>query len=312
MIVLRSLLYVPGNNMRLITKAASLAADAIILDLEDAVPLADKETARVMIRDSVRAIKAGGHGVFVRVNSLATGLTEKDLEYVVVDGLDGVMLAKTEAGPDMTELDRWIGKREAAAGMAPGSVKMMPLVESAKGVIKAYEIASASSRIAAVAFGAGDYCRDMGRSVSQLTAEETELLYARSQLSNASRAAGVQALDTPFLGSLTDREGFMRESRLAVQLGFKGKQMIHPAQIEFINTTFSPPEDEVKYAGRLVAAFEKAQSGGAGAISFEGKMIDLMSYRQAKELLSLGTLIAEKEKSKEAAGVALSEFFTAR
>ena len=311
MIVLRSMLYVPGNSMRMITKAATLASDAIILDLEDAVALPDKATARIMVRDSISAIKSGGAYVFVRVNALTTNLTAEDLKFVVVKGLDGIILAKTETKSDVAELDGMIEEAEKGAGLKSGSVTIIPLIESAKGVVNAHEIASASKRLVAVLFGAGDYYRDLGRAVSFLTPEQTELLYARSQIVNGSRAAGVQAIDTPFFGLLTDREGFAKETALALQLGFKGKQLIHPTQIEFVNKTFAPSAEEVGYSRRLAEAFEEAQARGLGAVSFEGKMIDVMSYNQAKELVDFVEVIAEKEKSRQLnPSVSLSRFFT--
>jgi len=289
------MLFVPGNSMRMITKAASLPADAIILDLEDAVPLPDKATARIMIRDSIKGVKLGGSYVFVRVNAITTKLTTEDLKFVAVEGLDGLMLAKTETKSDIVELDSMLEETEKGWGLEPRSLKVVPLIESAKGVINAYEIASASERIIAVAFGAGDYYRDLGRSVSFLSPEQTELLYARSRIVNCSVAAGVQAIDTVFFGLLTDREGFMKETMLALQLGFKGKLLIHPTQIEPVNKAFSPLPDEAEYARRVVEAFEEAQARGLGAISFEGKMIDYMNYKQAKDLVRLVEFIAEKE-----------------
>lgn len=308
--VLRSMLFVPGNSMRLITKAATLAADAIILDLEDAVPLPDKGTARIMVRDSIKAIKSGVSALFVRVNALITNLTSEDLRVVCVEGLDGIMLAKAEAESDVVKLAGMLEEAEKGSGLKLGSLTIVPLIESAKGVVNTYEIASASKRVVAVAFGAGDYYRDLGRSVSFLSPEQTELLYARSQIVNGSRAAGIQAIDTPFFGLLTDREGFMRETILALQLGFKGKLLIHPTQIDFVNKTFSPSLDEAGYSRRVVEAFEEAQAKGLGAISFEGKMIDIMSYRQAKDLVNFVEVVVEKEKKRQLApAISLSQFF---
>ncbi len=284
--------------MRMIAKAATLPADAIILDLEDAVPLPDKATARIMIRDSIKDVKLGGSYVFVRVNALTTNLTAEDLKFVAVEGLDGLMLAKSETKSDIVELDSMLEETEKGGGLEPRSLKVVPLIESAKGVINAYEIASASERIIAVAFGAGDYYRDLGRGAS-FSPEQTELLYARSRIVNCSVAAGVQAIDTVFFGLLTDREGFMKETMLALQLGFKGKLLIHPTQIEPVNKAFSPLPDEAEYARRVVEAFEEAQARGLGAISFEGKMIDYMNYKQAKDLVRLVEFIAEEEKEDE-------------
>jgi len=311
MMVLRSMLFVPGNSMRMITKAATLAADAIILDLEDAVPLTDKATARIMVRDSVKGVKLGGPGVFVRVNALTTKLTAEDLKFVAVEGLDGVMLAKTETKSDVVDLDGMLTEREKSSGLEQGGIKIIPLLESAKGVLNAYEIASTSERVVAVAFGAGDYYRDLGRDVSSCSSQQTEFLYARSQIVNSSVAAGVQALDTPFFGLLTDKEGFAKETTQVVQLGFKGKLLIHPSQIELVNEMFSPSQDEAEYARRVVKAFEEAQARGMGAISFEGKMVDYMNYKQAKDLISFVELLAEKEeKRRRASPISLSYFLS--
>jgi len=310
MMVLRSMLFVPGNSMRMITKAATLPADAIILDLEDAVPLPDKETARVMSRDTIKVLKSTGAYVFVRINALTTGLVAEDVKYVAVDGLDGIVLPKAEATSDVVELDGMLAEIEKNSGLELGNFKIIPLVETAKGVINAYEIASASKRIVAVGFGAGDYYRDLGRSVSSLSPEQTELLYARSQTVIASRAVGVQALDTVFFGLLTDVDSFMKEAILALKLGFKGKFLIHPTQIEVVNKIFSPSPEEVTYASRVVAAFEEAQAKGLGATSFEGKMIDYMTYQQAKDLAGFAELIVNKEeRRKQASTVSLSQFF---
>lgn len=310
MMVLRSMLFVPGNSMRMITKAVTLPADAIILDLEDAVPLPDKETARIMVRDSIKGVKSGGAYVFVRVNALTTNLTAEDLQSIVVESLDGIMLAKAETKSDIEELDKMIGEAEEASGLESGAIKIIPLIESTRGVVNAYEIASASKRVVAVAFGAGDYYRDLGRSVASLSQEQTELLYARSQIANSSVAAGVPAIDTVFFGLLTDREGFVKETTLAFQLGFKGKLLVHPTQIEPVNKVFSPSSDEVKYANRVVKAFEAAQAKGLGAVSFEGKMIDEMNYKQAKDVVNFAELVSKKEEMRREAGsVSFSHFF---
>jgi len=312
MIVLRSMLYVPGNSVRMAVKAATLPVDAVILDLEDAVPLADKETARILTRDLIKLVKQRGSYVFIRVNSLITDLTAEDLKHTAIEGLDGVMLAKTETGSDVTELDKMLTEVEQAVGLAPKSVKVIPLVETAKGVVNCFQIASASERVVAIAFGAGDYYRDLGRDITQLSREETELIYARSQIVNTSTAAGVQAIDTPFLGLLTDRERFLGEVKLAAQLGFKGKQCIHPSQIEPVNSMFSPSQAEAEHAKRVAEAFEEAQARGLGAISFEGKMVDYMTYRQAKDTLATAQIIDDKKKmmTQKAAHVSLSEIFS--
>ena len=308
--ILRSMLYTPGNSLRLVTKAATLPMDAVILDLEDAVPLADKETARILGRDAMKLFKTRGIVVFARVNSMASGFTEEDAAVVVTKDLDGLMLAKTESASDVKKLDRILEKAEKRSKLAAGRIKIVTLIESAKGVMNSYAIAFASRRIVALAFGAGDYYRDLGKDVSTLSYDETELLFARSQIVNVSRAVGLQAIDTPYLGLLTDRERFMNEVKIASQLGFNGKQCIHPTQINPVNKAFSPSDGEVGYAGRVVEAFKSAEAKGLGAISFEGKMIDRMSYMQAKELLSKKESMSIREKKEgEVSTVSILDIF---
>lgn len=296
MMLLRSMLYFPANSVRMVVKAATLPVDAAILDLEDAVSLDDKETARIFAKDYVELIKRRGIHTFVRVNSMGTGLTMEDLKSTVVKGLDGVMLAKTETGSDVAKVAKMLSLVEKSSRLKPKSVKLMALIESARGVENSFEIARASDRVVAVAFGAGDYYRDLGRDVTSVSEDENELLYARSRIVNSGRAAGVQAIDTPFLGSLVDKEAFLREAKLAVRLGFKGKQCVHPSQIEPINELFSPSQEEVARAGRIADAFEQAQARGLAAISFEGKMVDIMTYRQAKDVIAVGQVIEERRE----------------
>lgn len=280
-------------------KAATLPMDAAIFDLEDAVSIDDKETARIIARDVIGLVKKRGARTFVRVNSLSTSLTLEDVKCTTVKELDGFMLAKAETGSDVTRLCRMISGVERSSKIKAGRMMVIPLIETAKGVLNSFQIASASERVVAVGFGAGDYYRDLGRDITSISREENELLYARCQVVNASRATGVQVIDTPFLGSLTDKEAFLAEVRLAARLGFKGKQCIHPSQIQPINSVFSPSKQEVGRARRIVEAFEEAQSKGIGVMSFEGKMIDRMSYRQAKDLLENAQTIEGREKASE-------------
>lgn len=289
--LLRTMLFTPGNNMRMIQKAGTLGADAIILDLEDAVPMADKETARIFVRDSIGDLSVKGPDVLVRVNALITGLAEEDLEWVVQKGLVGTVVPKVESKDDLVKVARLMDQQEKK-GIEPGSLALVPILETAGGVLNAYEIATASQRVIAVAFGAIDFARDMGISLSR---EGTELLYARSRVAMSARAAGVQAIDTPWI-DIADKEGLVQEAKMARQLGFRGKLLIHPSQIEPINTVFSPSESEVEYGKKVVEAFQRAEARGLGAISLEGKMIDIANFRQAEEVLSLAEAIAQKER----------------
>jgi citrate lyase subunit beta/citryl-CoA lyase len=291
MMFLRSMLFVPGNNPKMIPKVISLPADGIIFDLEDAVPLAEKEKARNLVKNALESGKTGKYKTFVRINDLTTGFALEDLNHIVSDCLDGVLLAKAESRDDIFKLDNMLQQIEHAKKIAVNTVTIIPLLETAKGIINAYEIASANKRIVATSFGAGDYYRDMGRSTAFITPEQTELLFARSQVAIASRAAGVQSIDTVFFGLLTDLDGFRKEATLALRLGFQGKLLIHPRQIDIANEIFSPSKDEITQARKVVKKFEDAQSKGLGAVSLEGKMIDYMTYRQAKALIDLANSI---------------------
>lgn len=292
--LLRSILFTPGNNMRMIYKTPTLAMDAVILDLEDSVPMIEKDTARVFIRDTLDLAGSGGAEVYVRINGLMTGLTAQDCDFVIQKGLDGVMLPKVESKEDVIESEKIIEKLEKERGMKPGSIVLIPTLETAKGVVNVYEIAVASKRVIAIGFGAVDFTRDMGTSLSK---EGAELFFARSQVAIAARAAGVQALDTVFI-DLADKEGLIKDSQLAKQLGFKGKFLIHPSQIEPVNQIFSPLPKEIEYAKKVVSAFKEAEARGLGAASLEGRMIDIAVFRQAEDLLTLAEAIAEKEKKR--------------
>ena len=292
--VLRSILFTPGNNMRMIQKIPTLIADAVVLDLEDSIPIADKDTARVFIRDSLESAGSGSAEVYVRVNGLVTGFTAEDCSFVVQKGLAGIVLPKVESKKDVLESEKIIEQMESERGLEDAT-PLIATIETAKGVMNAYEIASASQRVVAMGFGAVDYTRDMGTSLSK---EGTELFVPRSIVAIAAKAAGVQALDTVFI-DLADEQGLIKDSQTARQLGFKGKFLIHPCQIDPVNKVFSPSLREVEYARKVASTFREAEAKGLGATSLEGRMIDIPVHQQAKELIALAEAIAEKEKKRE-------------
>ena len=303
--ILRSMLYVPANSWRMINNAPGEGADAVILDLEDGCPMPEKETARVFARDSIPMLKEHGLHVFVRVNSLETGLTGTDLSYVVVKGIDGIMLAKTESGEAVHEVERLLTEEEQKKNLVAGSVAIMALIETPRGIMNIREIIEASKRVVAVGFGAGDYSREMGAGmgVSKLTPEEyfPMVLYARSAMAVAARAAGIQAIDTPFFGLIIDLEGLARESEKAKLLGFSGKQVTHPRHVGVVNQVFAPAAGDVDFAKRVVAAYEEARTKGLGATTVGGRMIDYGSFRRAESLLAFSKAIEEREKQAKGA-----------
>jgi citrate lyase subunit beta / citryl-CoA lyase len=282
----RSWLFVPGNHVRRMEKAVGVPADVLIFDLEDAVPLQEKTAARQRTEEAVRRRKKGVS--FVRVNDPTTPFFEEDLEAVVGPGLAGIMLPKAAEREQVQMVDDRLSRLEEQTGLAKGSVQILPLIETAAGLQHAYEVATASGRVSCLAFGAVDFTLDIG---ARLTKEGTEILFARSQLVVISRAAGLEPpVDTVYV-DLDDAEGFERDARLARQLGFQGKLVIHPTQVEIANRVFAPTPQEVEEAKTIAAAFEKALKAGQAAIQVGGKLVDTpVAHRacrvldQAKEL----------------------------
>lgn len=300
--IIRSLLFVPANNWRMILRATREMEDAVILDLEDAVPVGEKETGRIFARDSLPLFKEQGIVTIVRVNSLGTGFTSEDLKYVVCGNLDGVMLPKAESKEDIIQLERLLTKEEEVKGLPQGSIFIMPLIESPKGILNLNEIALASKRVAALGFGAADFLRELGGgfAVTRISPEEyfPMLLYPRAMISIVARAIGIPAIDTPFFGSLIDIEGLRREAERVKLLGFSGKMVIHPRHIAPVNEVFSPSKEDVEYAKRVIEAYREAEAKGLGATSLEGRMIDYAMYLMGKSLLAKFEAISERERKK--------------
>ena len=286
----------------MITTAATEGGDAVILDLEDACPIAEKETGRIFARDSIPMLKEKGLDIFVRINSFETGLTELDLSYVITKGLDGVMLPKSESKEDMVKLDQLLKGEEKKKGMEPGSVSILPLLESPKGIAAVSEIIAASPRVIGVSFGAGDYSREIGAGmgVTSLSADDFFLMasYPRSCIALAARAAGVLAIDSPYFGLVIDIDGLTLETRKVKLMGFTGKLLVHPRHVYPVNQIFSPTEEEIAFAKRVIKAYDEAKSKGLGATSIGGRMIDFGSYRRALNLISIAEKISESEKTR--------------
>jgi len=298
---LRTLLFVPGNRQNMIDKAWYLPADALVLDLEDSVPSSEKASARAQVRDWLMVMAQGrmgkvgglkGRKVFVRINSLASGLAREDLDSVITRGIDGISQPKPASEHDVTEVAEVIELLERERGIEAGHVKLLPWVETARGLIHAYDIASASPRVVGISFGAEDFTLDTG---IVRTEEGSELLYPRTMVVVAARAADVFAVDTPY-NNFRDEEGLIREARLARRLGFDGKCLIHPSQIEPVNRIFRPSPEEVEHASRVVAAFEAAVAQGFASTSLDGRMIDAPIANRARRLLMMVDSITQNDK----------------
>src|SRR5512142_1474801 len=289
MTVMRSVFYVPGNNDKMLAKAPSFPADIITLDLEDSVPPAEKVKARGMVKENLKFAGSCGSAVYVRVNNWETLMTNDDLEAVVYEGLAGICLAKTGGPEHIQRLDWKLDELERRRGLKVGSIAIQMLAETAKGVINAYPSAIASKRVNSIIFGAVDFTKDMR---VKLTSEGDEYLYARSHVAVAARAAGVIAIDCPFV-AFKDMEAFEKNTRIGKQLGFEGRMLIHPSQIEAAHRIYTPAAEDVEWAKVVVEVFEReGLAKGAAAVNYEGKMIDTPVYDNARMVLHIMDEIA--------------------
>ena len=283
MTILRSLLFVPGNQPRMLERASGLKPDAFIPDMEDSVPLDEKANAREVTASYLEKLAANGTPVIPRVNSLDTGLLDDDLAAVVGKHIFGVSVGKIYTPEDIATISGKLENLERKIGIEVGSVRLVPWIETAMAIVKLYEICSTSPRIVGVAFGAEDFTNDMG---IERTESESETYFARNSIAVAARAADVLALDTPYF-SFRDPDGLRENALTAKQYGFKGKFAIHPAQIEIINATFSPSDAEIAHAQRVVEAFEEAERRGRGSTSLDGKVVDVPVVKRAQAVLEL-------------------------
>lgn len=283
MTALRSLLFIPGNKENMLAKAAGLQPDVFVPDMEDSVTNAEKDNARKTIRSFLPKLAQTGVPIIPRVNSLDSGWLELDLAAVIGPDILGISIGKINGPQDIETVSDLLAESEQAAGLAVGTLQLIPWLESARAIVKCYEICTSSSRIIGVAFGAEDFTHDM--SIERLE-DDTEVAYARNVLCVAARAAHMTALDTPYF-RFKDEAGLRVNSAAAKQVGFKGKFAIHPAQIDAINETFSPSKAEIEHARRVVAAFEAAETAGRGSTSLDGKVIDVPVVNRARAVLEL-------------------------
>jgi citrate lyase subunit beta/citryl-CoA lyase len=280
---LRSFLFAPGNHARRVEKALTLPTDAVILDLEDAVAISEKPATRALV---VKAFSHGGQcKLYVRVNAYTTEWCYADIVAITGPGLDGIILPKVETSDQLRSVDWLLSNLERERGLTVGGIDLVPIIETALGMSNIGAIASSGSRTKRLAFGAGDYTLDLGMVWSS---DETELLPARSAVVMASRAAGIEPpLDTVW-ADLRDTDGFSRSAERAAALGFQGKMCIHPDQIAVTNAAFSPSEQQLSWARRVIAAFEQAEAKGLASIQLDGQFIDYPIVQRARQVASRG------------------------
>ena len=281
--MLRSMLFLPGNNPNMLINGNCLGADAVIFDLEDAVAPAEKTAARILVRNTMRYMDFGTCGRIVRINSIDTPYWKKDLEQILPEKPDLILLPKTSCAADIQEADRYITLLEKKLGMKANTVGLMALIETAMGVENAFAIASSSKRVRALFLGAEDLTADLR---CKRTKEGREIEYARTRLVVAARAANIDVFDTPFT-DVNDDEGIVVDAELAKALGFSGKASISPRHVDVINRVFSPTMAEIDYAYEVVESIRIAKEQGKGAIALRGKMIDAPIVARAERTISM-------------------------
>ena len=281
--MLRSMLFLPGNNPNMLINGNCLGADAVIFDLEDAVAPAEKDAARILVRNTMRYMDFGSCGRIVRINSIDTPYWRKDLDQIMPYKPDLILLPKSGSAADVLAADEYMTELEAKLGFDPNTVGLMPLIETAMGVENAFAIATATKRIRALFLGAEDLTADLR---CKRTKEGREIEYARTRLVVAARAAGVEVFDTPFT-DVNDDEGIVVDAELAKALGFSGKASISPRHVEVINRVFSPTMAEIDYAYEVIEAIRIAKEQGKGAIALRGKMIDAPIVARAQRTISM-------------------------
>lgn len=288
----RSMLFVPGSNAAMLSNSFIYKPDAIMFDLEDAVALKEKDSARMLVAHALKNPFYQDIETVVRVNPLDSAFGLDDLNAVVRAGVDIVRLPKTDTAQDVVDMDNAIAEIEKQCGRVVGSTKLLAAIESPLGVTQANEIAKASSRLIGIALGAEDYVRNLK---TERSPDGVELLFARCTILQAARAAGIMAFDTVF-SNADDEEGFLREASLIKQLGFDGKSLINPRQIELIHNLYAPSQKDVDFAKRVISAAEQVEKEGLGVVSLNGKMVDSPIIERAKLVLQRAALSGIREE----------------
>lgn len=287
---LRSLLFTPGQRERMVAKALALDVDAVILDLEDGVPPAEKDAGRQIIADALAQPRTDSRSArLVRVNAPRGDRLTGDLEAVVCAGLDAVVMPKVETPAEVTEVASILDRLEEGARLAPGAIRIVVSIESARGLAAAAAILGASPRVTATFFGAEDFALDLGLPVRRSGAGH-EMLAARSALVLAAAIARVQPIDQVWL-DFNDGDGLRRDAITGRELGFVGKCLIHPAQVATVNEVFSPSEEDVALARRVVSAYEEAMASGVGAVMLGGQLVELPIVERAQRTLRFAEMI---------------------
>ena len=278
----RSLVFVPGNNPRFLEKAKSLPADIVCFDLEDSVPDKEKKKARALIKNTLKQRSKYSPDVFVRTNSPESGKIAADLKEIVQKGIDGIVIPKVNSAKELKKIEKIISSLEKKRKIK--GIRLMPSIESALGVMNCYEIASSSKRIVALVFGIFDLLNDMG--IEYTKGNPPGAKYSRYKVPVAAAAVGIVAIDGIWQ-DLKDKNGFTKDCEVGRSLGYVGKSVIHPDQIQTVHKIFHPNKAEIEWAKKVCSVYEELTKKGKGATVVEGKMIDEVHYKRAKALLEI-------------------------
>jgi citrate lyase subunit beta / citryl-CoA lyase len=284
----RSLIFVPSNSRRFIDKAKTLTADITCFDLEDSVPINEKTAARQMITQTLKDRTEYKTNLYIRINSFNSGMAFSDLKEIIQNGVDGIVIPKVNDENEIVDITRFISILEDERGIENGSIKLMPSIETAKGVVNTYFIAKADHRVNAVIFGVFDFLYDMGLDYAEN--DGIEYTYARGKIPVDAKAAGVAAIDAIWQ-KVDDTNGLIKDAIVAKRLGYSGKSVIHPSQIEPVHNIFIPTKHEIEWAKKVIEALGQTmeKGSGRGAVKLEGKMIDAVHYKQAKAILNINS-----------------------
>ena len=277
------MLFIPGNTPNLLMNGDVLGSDSIILDLEDAVSPAEKDAARILVRNALKHLNYKGCEIIVRINPIETDFWKKDLDEVIPLCPGMIMPTKVSCANDVKVVSDYISEVEARHGIENNTVKLIPLIETAMGVENAFNIAMADKRVAAIFLGGEDLTADLR---CKRTKEGNEIFYARCRMVNAARAAGVDVYDTPFT-DVDDIEGLYKDAQFAKSLGFTGKASISPRHVEGINEVFSPTQADIDYAHEVMETIRIAKEQGKGVVSLRGKMIDAPIVTRAMQVIEM-------------------------
>ncbi|MBI5606819.1 MAG: CoA ester lyase [Deltaproteobacteria bacterium] len=279
----RTLLFIPGGNEKVLNKGLGLEVDGLILDLEDSVAPDRKTSAREAVAEAIRGADFGCKEKVVRINALSTMYGREDIEGVVRGNPDTILVPKVDRAEDIKAYDRLIAEVEEKEGLVAGNIGLIALIESPWGVINIESIALACPRMRGLLFGAADFTRETR---GKITADRLELLYPMMRILLAARIAGIDALDTPYF-DIKDTEGLERHALQAKAMGYDGKALIHPGQIEVVNRIFTPTREEIDYAQRVIEAFQAARREGKGVIQLDGKMVENLHVAMAERILKI-------------------------